>query len=101
MHGCRSELRWHAAQYEADPGPIVRQAVDFSPCLEVQPPDVSDVLPAPEPVLGLTDLFKGPNLGDKREKQRLQIAQTWGVWIWLIAELVPRGENQELLSLLG
>lgn len=90
---CRSELRWHAGQYEADPSPILRQSIDFVSCPEVRTPDVSDVMPKTEPVLGISDLFKGPSLGDKREQQRLQVAQTWGVWLWLIAELVPHGDT--------
>ncbi len=55
------------------------------------PPDVSDVLPAEEPAVGFPGFFKGPSLADKREKERLQLAQTWGVWLWLVAELVPHG----------
>jgi hypothetical protein len=34
----------------------------------------------------------GSSLSDKREQERLQITQTWGVWVWLIAEFVPDGE---------
>ena len=85
-------MRWHATQYLADPGPVTRQAVDFSSNPIVMPPDVSDVLPAEEPAVGFPELFKGPSLADKREKDRLQLAQTWGVWLWLVAELIPNGK---------
>lgn len=92
---CRAELRWHAKLYESDPGPVTRQTVNFEVSPQVDLPDVSDVVPERELAFGLSNLFKGPNLGESRELQRLQIAQTWGVWLWIIAELVPTGDFLE------
>ena len=89
-------MRWHASQYLADPAPVTRQAVDFGSNPIVMPPDVSDVLPAEEPPVGFPGLFKGPSLADKREKDRLQLAQTWGVWLWVVAELIPHGESAQI-----
>ena len=59
---------------------------------------MTDVMPEVQPAFGLSEIFKGPSLGAKRELQRLQIAQTWGVWLWVIAELVPNGDSRKLLS---
>lgn len=90
----RSELRRHATQYAAAPEPVTKQTVDFHRPPILQPPAVDDVVQQAPPPAG--DLFGSAHHYEQREVQRRLTESAWGVWIWLVAELVPDGEQPSL-----
>lgn len=64
-------------QYESNPAPILRHEPNFSSA-------VSTCLPRPS----------GFSYKDKAELYRIQTEEAWGRWLWLVAELVPHGEQK-------
>jgi len=63
------------AQYERDPAPILRHDPNFGE-------EITTSLPAPS----------GLSYKDKAELYRIQTEESWGRWLWLVAELVPHGK---------
>ena len=92
MSSRRAELQRHAALYAEHPDPVTRQIVNFAqrPLAVQREEESSNAEEEPQ------DLFLGPWSGpsqrQKKEATRRQIEQAWGIWIWLVAELVPNGE---------
>ena len=72
---CSDELQRACSQYESDPSAIVRHDPSF-------PQDVPTSLQNPS----------GMSYKDNAELYRIQTEETWGHWIWLVAELIPHGE---------
>lgn len=85
----RSELRRQAAQYEAHPGLVTRHAVDTDRPTILEAPSVDDVVS--ENSGRVLDFFPSANDGDKRDRQRRQVEAAWGIWLWLVADLIPDG----------
>ena len=71
---CRDELQRACSQYESDPSAIVRHDPSFSQ-------GVPTSLQNPS----------GMSYKDNAELYRIQTEETWGHWIWLVAELIPHG----------
>ena len=88
----RSELRWHALNYQLDPSPVVSQRVDFQRKDFIQPEPVTDVVKEAPSAFGISNLFGAQERAAEKEAARRRIADSWGVWVWLIAELIPDGE---------
>ena len=88
---CRSELRWHALNYSLDPSIVLRGSVDFYKSNYQDSRPVDDVVREAPSVFQLSSLFGGPNRLQEKEKTRREIAESWGVWIWLVADFVPDG----------
>lgn len=71
---------------------ILRGKVEFHGREYVDPPPVSDVVREAPSVFQLSSLFGGPDWALEKEKNRRKIAESWGVWIWLVADFIPDGK---------
>ena len=72
---CRDELQRACSQYECDPSAIVRHDPSFSQAVPTSLQNPS-----------------GMSYKDNAELYRIQTEETWGHWIWLVAELIPHGK---------
>lgn len=88
---CRSELRWHAFNYNLDPSVVIYGLVDFYKSDYQESESVSDVVKEAPSVFQLSTLFGGPDRALEKERARRKIAESWGVWLWLVADFIPDG----------
>ena len=80
-------------EYQANPAPVVRHAVDFFDLPDIAAPPVDDVVFETRGGVGSVFPVASEERRQLHEQQRRDIEKAWGVWIWLVADLVPDGTS--------